>query len=437
MILSLLMGCTPEPIAASLGLSDAISTVVRLSLDEDPAALEEAWVEFGPRGEDRRTLPLPLTGEGAGTLDLVGFKPESRVEVQVFGLAGARARESETLVIDTGAAPAWLPTLYVDVDDGEQHFEGRVLLTSIVTSPPTAVMIDADGDYLWWSEQADARQVARVRLARDGGGVLALPVNMGERSNRGLIYTPWDGEAQVDIDVGAPHHDFVELEGGTLGLIFQERREVDGVELAGDVLVERSPDGTEVELWNAWDELDPTVDLPTLEDEGAWTHANHLLYDEVADEWWIGLHGIRSIVRLGRDGGGIRSMLGGARSDFLLADGQPVELLGHHAFELTEEGIVLFENGSGDDPTSRLLEFSLDEALGVAEPTWEYRPDPPLYNFALGGVDRLDNGDTVTTFTVNGRIDEVAPDGSLRWRLSAGLGGTIGYVEAVKLPGQE
>ncbi len=437
MILSLLLGCSPDPLLASIQLAEGVSTVVELSLDEDLSSLDEAWVVFGAVDGSSRRLGLPLSGPQAGRLDLVGFKPETAVQVQVFALDGGRELQSELLRIDTGSVPAWLPTLYVESDDGAPHFDGGTLLTSIVTSPPAAVLIDADGDYLWWTELGETRQVARVRLSRDGLGVVALPVNMGEESLRGLIFAPWDGGEQVDTDVGTPHHDFVVLEDGTLGLIYPDRRMVDGQELSGDVLVERSVDGSEVEIWNAWDQLDPAVDLPTLEDEGAWTHANHLLYDAVADEWLLGLHGIRSIVRLARDGSGIQTMLGGARSDYRDGDGQPIELLGHHAFELTDSGIVLFENGAGEDPTSRLLELSLDEASGLAEQVWEYRPQPELYNFALGGVDRLEGGDTVTTFSVNGRIDEVAPDGSLRWRLSAGLGGTFGYVEVVRLPGQD
>lgn len=437
MILFLLLGCRPDPLLASLQLAEGVSTVVELSLGEDPADLDEAWVEFGTADGSSRTLALPLSGTEAGQLDLVGFKPESAVQVQVFAIQGGRERQSEVLRIDTGSVPAWLPTLYVEADDGAVHFDGGTLLTSIVTSPPAAVLIDQDGDYLWWTELGETRQVARVRLSRDGAGVVALPVNMGEQSLRGFIFAPWDGGEQIDTQVGAPHHDFVVLEDGTLGLIYQEQREVLGQTLAGDVLVERSVDGSEVEIWNAWDQLDPAVDLPTLEDEGAWTHANHLLYDAAADEWLLGLHGIRSIVRLARDGSGIRTMLGGARSDYLGPGGEPVELLGHHGFELTDSGIVLFENGAGEDPTSRLVELSLDEEGLVAEPIWEYRPQPELYNFALGGVDRLQSGDTVTTFSVNGRIDEVATDGSLRWRLSASLGGTFGYVEVVRLPGQD
>lgn len=429
-----LLACAPGDIEVALSLAEEVSTVVELRASVQDLGLDEAWVEVQSEGGAPRELALPLEGADAGKVTLFGFKPESQVQVEVHGRRGGREWASAPTSITTGSIPSWLPQLHLETDDGGEHFEGGVLLTSIVTSPATAVLLDADGEYLWWARLEAAHQVGRVRMARDGSGILALPINLAGDYYRGLMRVRWDGEVLEDIEVDTAHHDFYEREDGRLLLLMRESREIEGQARVGDVLVEQDGEGERREIWNAWDHLDPLVDLPTLSGD-AWTHANHLFVDEGAQTAWVGLHGVRTIVHLGLDGQTL-GYLGGARSDYLDESGAPVEILGHHGFEPEGDRLLVFENGAGEEPTSRLREFRLDEAAGRAEEVWGYAPDPALYTFSLGGVDRLESGDTVVSFSVNGRLDEVDAAGALRWRLSASLGGTFGYVEVVKLPGQ-
>lgn len=89
--------------------------------------------------------------------------------------------------------------------------------------------------------------------------------------------------------------------------------------------------------------------------------------------------------------------------------------------------MVVFVNGSEQTYCSDVREYSFDDDGGEAELVWSYSPDPCVFSFSLGDVSRLDSGNSLVTFSNQGQIDEVDPDGELLWRLNASLGGAIGY----------
>lgn len=53
----------------------------------------------------------------------------------------------------------------------------------------------------------------------------------------------------------------------------------------------------------------------------------------------------------------------------------------------------------------------------IARVVWEYRETPDFYSFWGGDADRLPNGNTLITDTVNGRILEVTPEGEKVWEV--------------------
>jgi outer membrane protein assembly factor BamB len=70
----------------------------------------------------------------------------------------------------------------------------------------------------------------------------------------------------------------------------------------------------------------------------------------------------------------------------------------------------------------------VDEAARSVEQVWSYRADPDLYSFSLGDVHRIENGNTLVTFSNQGQIDEVNADGELIWQLNLSVGGALGYL---------
>lgn len=429
------LACSPAPpVEVRQVLSDNISTVVLVDILDDLTDIESARVEYGMDGSFDRSLDFDLSGDEHARATLLGLKPETDISLRVVVVENGKERSSEDQIITTGSVPSWLPSLSVEVDDGQPHLDGGYLLTSIVTAPSAAVILDGDGEYVWWAELEGAHQVARVRLSNDGLGVYALPINIDSDARRGLIFTPWAGGQQTDTDVLGAHHDFVELADGTLGLLQEELRHVGSTTLIGDMIVEQGLDGVQTPIWNAFDDIDPALTPSGLEG-GDWSHANVLVYDSEQDDWLVSLFGVRGIVRVDRSTARMVSILGSSVGDFTNSYGQTDFIHRQHVFQLLDGGILYFENSMPEEASSRAVELSLNQDQMTAEEVWSYTPDPELYTFSLGGVERLDSGDTLVTFSVNGRIDEVASDGSLRWRISSALGGTFGFSEAISLPG--
>jgi len=82
--------------------------------------------------------------------------------------------------------------------------------------------------------------------------------------------------------------------------------------------------------------------------------------------------------------------------------------------------ILLFDNGlhrEGEENYSRVIEIEYDEEAGDARIVWEYREAPDFYNSIAGDANRLPNGNTLITDSMNWRIIEVSPDGQPVWEL--------------------
>jgi len=85
---------------------------------------------------------------------------------------------------------------------------------------------------------------------------------------------------------------------------------------------------------------------------------------------------------------------------------------------LANGNIILFDNGNlHTPPTSRAVEYALDENAKTARLVWEYRHEPALYGFALGFAQRLPNGNTLICYGTAQRIIEVDAGGNKVWDL--------------------
>ena len=87
--------------------------------------------------------------------------------------------------------------------------------------------------------------------------------------------------------------------------------------------------------------------------------------------------------------------------------------LQHDPDPLPTGRLLLFDNGPEDTGRSRVLE--LDPATGAI--TWSYdgERDRPLSSRIMGTNQRLENGNTLITESVQGRALEVTPDGEVVW----------------------
>ncbi len=435
-VLFIVQGCAKPGAASasnsgfdvSAALSEVVPTVVTVTWTSDHAPLDEAWVEFGLTETYGTRVAANLANSPASAV-LFGLKPSSDYHFRVTGAAGGEPVTSDDQVITTGDAPADFPRPSVDGGDGTV-LSGGFLVTSVYTAPPAAVILDNEGDYVWWYEPDDPNfQVSRARLSQDGASVLFWTENVRPGGAPEVLYrVKVDGSGLTGTSLPDGHHDFLERTDGIVAYLEFDRRDVDGSTVEGDRLMELAPDGTISQVYDVWDDFDTS--RPSYAEPGeSWSHANSLSWLPDEDAYLVTFLGFNSIFKIDRLTGTLLWQFGGDESDFVDAEGSSDLLNRPHHCSPVDGGILVFENGDPERNSSRILEYTLDEEAGFADVVWSYTPDPTVFTYSLGDAQRLPDGSTLANFAMQGQLDLVDSDGQRTSRLNMSLGGAFGYSE--------
>ncbi|MES2638424.1 MAG: aryl-sulfate sulfotransferase [Myxococcota bacterium] len=202
------------------------------------------------------------------------------------------------------------------------------------------------------------------------------------------------------------HHDFVVLDDGTVAWLAEEVREIDGVSILGDLVRERAPDGTERQVWSAFEQLD-LADSTTVwcgeKTPRDWTHANGMAWSPERDAYLVSLYCLAQVVEIDRASGRHLRVLDGAAATSPFGP--------QHAPSVSPTGVRLFDN-AGPDGASRLIEVSWD-----AEITWSWAPADGLATPVLGDHFMRDDGVRLASFGAEGVVLALDPAGQELWRI--------------------
>ena len=244
-----------------------------------------------------------------------------------------------------------------------------------------------------------------------------------------------------------------------------------------DHIVEVQPVGTNqaniVWEWNIWDHLiqdyDSTKDNygvvgdhPELLDinfvdspdhfnpyKSDWMHCNGIDYNSILDQIALSCRNMNEIYIIDHsttteEAAGHTGGNSGKGGDILYRWGNPEayragtaddqQLFGQHDIQWINEDrpgagdLIVFNNGVGRstsyssaDVISPPLvngEYVLQSGSpwGPASPSWSWDQGTSMYATSLGGVERLENGNTLVTWGVRGTFIEVNPEGEVVWK---------------------
>jgi hypothetical protein len=381
-------------------------------------------------------------------------------EVLVFGLhaetryhlqASSTTRDGEVATssdqtYETGPLPFGEIRFEVDVLDEPRVQAGWTLLNLAVwdaLSPTIAVMVDMDGEVVWYHDMGSKEGSADVVVTLEdgdrvliGGGIppgsCACEVDLA-----GEIL--WKGPEQlVPWGVsGHMHHAFQKVSNGDyVSLVFDYQEGT-----IHDVISQFDASGEVVWTWETREHLPDAGQIGQkgnmaavlLDDGGAYYHdrTQNLLYyiDHASKEiaWSYGVGG-----------------------DFEMAEGHEDPWFSSaHSPEFLDNGnLLVYDNGDYERGFSRVMEYEIDLEDRTTRVVWEYPgslTDDPWFNPSLGDADRLDNGNTlVVVGTLNedegpSRLFEVTPDGALVWQMwlwteDDGARGLAGSYAAQRIP---
>ncbi len=406
-----------EGILVDVEMSDSVTTVPIVTWEfDDGATPDAAWIEVGGL-----SVPVDLADGPPWETAVIGLAPEQDFSLQVVAEVDGEALASTAVDIQTGAVSNRLPVPDVELFDEAAHADGY-LVTSIYASPPAAVILNADGEYVWWHIEDDNDfQVSRAWLRDDRSEVLYWTENVRAGAPQELVRIGLDGEETDRISLPDGHHDFHELSDGRIAFLeydIQSGKEGDRISV-----LDLETEQTEV-IWSVWDDVPSNTPTQTGQGEG-WSHANSIQTD--GTDIYLTFLGFEGIGKVNLAAGELEWVFSGVLSDFTDASGSTDLLERPHNFQVLDGGLLCFENGDQDRRYSRVLEYALDEDSGEAELVWSYTPSPDAYTFSLGDTHRLSTGQTIMAVALDGQVDEVSPDGDLVWRLSMELGGALGY----------
>lgn len=405
------------------------------------------------------------------SLPVLGFKPDTAhtVTVRVLDIDGIDLIEPVVFDVFTDPLPEGFPEISVTsipelMEPGVTLFEAAGYL----------IAVNEIGEVVWYHRiPFFAPFLDRdVRRMNNGNLLLLLPRDkIVELDMLGNIVNLWhasgssDGiEGSIPVDTLAFHHEVFEMQSGNfLALSIQFRRFFDyptsvtdpfaplGTEiLAGDLIVEFTPDGTIVNQLPLFNILDPyrinyssllglydglfeSVFGSALETRD-WTHGNAVVHDPSDDSVIVSLRHQDAVIKFSRQTGQLIWILGPHENwdperfgQFLLTPKTDEEFFfqyHQHAPDITDEGTyIIYDNGNNRaspfDPTlsdfdnfSRAVEYKIDEFTKEVEIVWEYGQfeDETLYTFFIGDADyQPQTGNVLITFggTQPARLIEV------------------------------
>lgn len=236
-------------------------------------------------------------------------------------------------------------------------------------------------------------------------------------------------------------HDFVLLPNGHALLFAADPEPVNMTKyggsadatVIGNVVQELDANKNVVFQWRTWDAIPDTDSYMSLKTNIVdLTHGNSLDVDRDGNIIFSMRH-LSSIIKIDRQTGKIDWILGGKQNQFTFinehASNAPTYFSFQHDARILPDGdLTLFDNGNQHNPPySRAVEYKLNQQKKTATLVWEYRPNPDIFNFAMGSVQRLPNGNTMIGWgfaSANGApmLTEVRPDGSIALEMSMPAG---------------
>lgn len=413
-----------EAMEVTAVVSPHVVTVVTVSwTTPEPTT---GWVEFGEDESYGRVSPVTTLGT-THSVQLRGLWGDTTFHFRVATeTEGGGLAQTGDYTVTTGVLPTELPDFTVAGDAAS--LQGAYQVIPVQGTTLSVVVLDDQARVVWYHLFEEGPNLMRALITADREGFVFCLAGHGGTLEQGMIqWVSYDGAEVRDVAFPYVDHDFTELPDGTWAGIVVTESETEGGK--ADRIVEMQPDGTgERTVWNAWE--DPALNGFHSTTSENWSHANGLDYDPVEDVYYISLKNIGTLVKVDRQTGESLWHLNGAANTFAFAEGSTMPLM-QHQFQMLEDSIVIFDNGS-PETGSRAAEFILDQDARTAEQIWEHKHDPAVYVFAKGDVHRFENDNTLVVWSAAGEIQNVEPDGDIVWQLNTELGYALTFVQVVE-----
>lgn len=443
---ALLLGCAEEPLAdfeVDVEIDDHVATVLNVSWSTEAPGV--SWVEFGRDGAYDLATPISSEASTEHSFSLLGVGGKTEVSFRCVTETDEGQQVHEGTAT-TGEVPAEIMRFRSDVHDEALASADQWMLTGFESDDGSwMVAIDRRGSVVWYEAVPNDGNPYTVELLADGPGLLYnARKSEGDRELSWLVNTSLldsvNGKADVtSLPLG--HHGMTQLPRGGIAWIandvrpWLDPRDGQVVDVVGDAIMVRTPEGDDQTIFSSWDWCQPTVS-PWFDEnfyQGAkdWTHANDLSLDEESNRILFSLRNLALLLEVDMASGEVTRFMGGENPEAFTPGS--TQFAYQHDPHWTEDGTILLVSttrnpATGQDETLA-IEYEAHPETGQLNEVWSYGRDLGLHASYHGGADALPNGNRLVNFGSAGIIHEVTAEGELAWSVSSvrqvGLGSTL------------
>ena len=420
------MGCAEDLVCNDVTHAENTSTIATLRFEtEKPSS---SLVEHGYDDVDASITPSTQAGLTTHEHTLIGLAAglENWYRVVVTTDKGKELVCEGTLDVD--APPSGVPEYEVTTHEEGRTASNFVLISNAGQEDVGPAVLDRDGNVVWYSEKDDAIAHTQMEFLEGTTDLVYMEQDVmhQDATLSALVTGTLDGEVLTHTPIEGAHHAFVQLPDGTLATLGVDVRDWtdpdtgDEEIVVGDTIIELAPDGTQTEVWTAWDSFEVIPhsgwDRPYYEGMRDWTHANAIDYDPETDSYLVSLGAMSLVVEIERSTGEMGNVYGPTYSMF--PDDSTVFNFQHGA-NWTDEGTLLL---STTNLYTHSIEYEVDREANSLTQVWTYGLEEHIFAAALGEAERLDNGNTMVSFGMGSQLHEVADDGAVVWVMKGSTG---------------
>ncbi len=414
-----ILGNTLSPKMATVGIVEWSTTLSNLASASVVYTLNGAAPGVLNRGG---TAPVDLTKSNNRTL-LLGLKQASdySFHIEATDAKGAVCKSPDYGLPTTGLLPE-APLISRTVSQAAAQALGFIVTSSGVTYGNYAIIIDADGEVVWYAD--GPTQCTRARMDYEGANMWMVAANE-DNSTGEMRFVSMDGQTRMtDISgLADAHHDFAVLPGKIAAMVWATT-DID----AESNLVEMNSDGSGAATTVFEIGSNLYLGAPSTGQSAAPLayHCNSILYHPADDSFTIGDRYPNLYVKVSQ-AGVLQWQFGGscanapAGASHCVAESWQV----NHGHHLLDDGTMLVFNNNTNGSPSDALEFKLSTTGTLAATPVKDFESGSLTSNVLGDVQRLPNGNTLITYSTDGVILEVDPS----WATVQTLTGSYGYAD--------
>jgi hypothetical protein len=397
-------------------LSTKIGTVGIVEWSTSLPNATSAHIDFGLSTSYGMTAPVDLSSQPHRTL-LLGMKASRTYHYRLVAESAAGTCTGPDATLTTGAVPNGIAQIQVTTTNAPALFGGFLITGQYLGSVAPALILDSDGDYVWWYDIGS--DVASGRMSYDGTHIWLNSINVGGGNAANVHRVTMDGLTDEDLssEFAGQNHQMTVLPDESVAFNAYGTNGCDDIK-------ERRPDGTVVTVINA----------RTAHGGSGACHVNNVEYSRADDTLVFSDLDNQDITKV-TPAGQVVWVLNGVGNMFA-GDAWQGGQHGIHVLGLTDllifnnnskAAIVGGQSGGGTGDGSIALAMSLDVTTMSAREAWSYKTSPGIQNDVEGDLQRLPNGNTVIAYSTKGVVLEIDAGGSVLQRLT--FKNSLGYIE--------